>query len=113
MKDKEGKFITLTQAALMHIDCDLRAEEFYTHPYETQQSISLINPKEAMCIYFTSNGIINIGNLYNQIVRDRHGTPLKNYIKKNFKWNDEYFDKIAWSSIKTGLTAKTPKQKCT
>ena len=36
-KDKEGKAIPLTQAALINTDCDRRAENFYTHPDEKQK----------------------------------------------------------------------------
>ena len=87
-KDKAGKLIPLTQAAHMNIDCDRRAEEFYSHPDETQQSSALINPIESMQVYFRSNGVINTGKLYTQIVRDRHGPPLKQYIKDKYHWNE-------------------------
>lgn len=62
-------------------------------------------------MYFKSNGIINTGKLHAQIARDRHGPPLKEYIKEKFLWDDERFNQIAWQSIKTAFQSKTPQQK--
>ena len=95
----------------MNIDCDRRAEEFYSHLDETQQSSALINPIESMQVYFRSNGVINTGKLYTQTVRDRHGPPLKQYIKDKYHWNEEQFNSIAWPSIKMAFQSKTPQQK--
>ena len=63
-KNKDGSIPPLTQAALLNIDCDARAEHWYE---ESLQSNKRIIPHTTILAYFKSNGVINTGKLFEQI----------------------------------------------
>ena len=94
-KNKDGTIPPLTQAALLNKDCDARAEKCYD---ETTQSNKRIIPHTSIKVYFESNGVINTGKLFAQILRDQYGPTLKEYIKKKLKFSEEQFESVDWPS---------------
>ena len=60
-KNKDGTIPPLTQAALLNIDCDARAEQCYD---ETTQSNKRIIPHMSVQAYFESNRVINTGKIF-------------------------------------------------
>ena len=107
-KDKKGNLIPLTQPALLNIDCDERAEDQYSED-DTPQS--RVMPHSSIQIYFESNQIINTAKLLQQIITDRHGPKMKQYILTKFDWSSEIFDSVDWESAQAAYKQKTFNQK--
>ena len=108
-KNKDGNAKPLTQAALLNIDCDARAEQCYEEPFD--QSNKRILPHTTIQAYFESNGVINTGKLFEQILRDRHGPILKEYIKKKHAWTEDQFQRVDWPSAQTTFKKNTFNQR--
>ena len=94
-KNKDGTIPPLTQAALLNIDCNAHAELWYEEP---QQSRKRMIPHTTIQAYFESNSVINTGKVFDQILRDRHGPILKEYIKKKHEYTKEQFESVDWPS---------------
>ena len=95
-KDDNGEYLPLSQAALLNIDCDKRADEVYVTPYkEFRSRAEIIAPEQARAV-FVSGGIINTSKLKTQIMRDRHGPPLKEYICRKTNWTEAQFNTVGW-----------------
>ena len=75
-KDKNGNYPPLSQAAMLNIDYDWRADDAYTTPFESfRPREEIIVPEQAGAV-FQSGEIINTSKLKRQIIMDRHGPPL-------------------------------------
>ena len=62
-KDKNENYPPLSQAAMLNIDCDRRADDAYTTPFESfRPREETIVPEQAGAV-FQSGGIINTLNL--------------------------------------------------
>ena len=106
-RERKGKI--LTHPALMNINCNKQASDFYNHPNKKTRAF-IISPNE-MKVYFKSGGTINPGKLFNQILRDRHSPVLWQYIEKKYKWGPQQFNKINLITIKIAHSANTFNQK--
>ena len=74
-KDGNGEILPLSQAALLNIDCDRRADEVYkTHHEDFRPRAEIIVPEQARAV-LVSGGITNTSKLKRQIMRDRHAPP--------------------------------------
>ena len=83
---------------MLNIDCDRRADDAYTTPFESfRPREETIVPEQAGAV-FQSGGIINTSKLKRQIIRDKHSPPLRIYLKK---------DKMAPGSIRINRLART------
>ena len=72
-KDANGDYHPLSQAALLNIDCDKRADKMYTTPHKRYRLKSAILVPELVGAVYKSGGIINTSKLKRQIMKDRHG----------------------------------------
>ena len=93
-KDENGEILPLSQAALLNIDYDRRADAVYESPYEDfRPRAEIIVPEQARAV-FVSGGITNTSKLKKQIMRDRHGPPLRAYILRKTKWTEAQFQTV-------------------
>ena len=112
-KDENGEYHPLSQAALLQIDCDKRADEIYTTSHKNFRPKSAILVPELVGAVFKSGGIINTSKLKRQIMKDRHGPRLQAYIIKKTKWSTAQFLSIDWPAHKRAMRGKTLSQQVT